>query len=116
MNQSYLQKYLPKFVSVLADKSPQSIMRFRAHYETNPSALDHFNVQKLLTNPELWLVGTDIAKAHNEFLQEVYPQQTVATAPSELRSIIVCGSCKQSSREEWFSTFLGLLAHEGRHN
>ena len=92
---NYLQKYLPEYVSVLSDECPRAIRHFRACYENNPSALKHFSVQQLLASPELWFVGTDIAKEHDGFLQEVYPQQNIATAPPSLNSIIVCGSCKQ---------------------
>lgn len=93
--QNYLEKYLPDYVSELSDECPRTIRRFRACYENNPSALKHFSVQQLLTRPALWFIGTDIAKEHDGFLQEVYPQQNIATAPPSLNSIIVCGSCNQ---------------------
>lgn len=95
MINSYIQKHLPNFSNELKDLPPHIIRQFKVHYEKNPSALNHFPVQKLIASPELWLVGTDMAKQQNEWLQEVYPRQSVPSAPSELRSIIVCGSCKQ---------------------
>lgn len=95
MIKSYIQKHLPDFYNDLKDKPPHILRQFRVHYKQNPSALNHFAVHKLISNPELWFVGTEIAKQRDEWLQEVYPKQSVPSAPSELTSILTCGSCKQ---------------------
>ena len=75
--------------------SPQIIRQFCANYLRNPSALDHFSVEDLVSDPQLWFVGTDEATTRNKWLEEVYPNFKKKTEEEIEDSMLQCGKYKQ---------------------
>lgn len=90
---SYLQKYVPTYAKQLMLLPPHKVREFTAHFQINPSALDHFSIQQLIDAPELWLVGTEHGKQRDLWLQEVYP--TYEEKKEITESILVCGKCRE---------------------
>jgi len=75
-------------------RSPQKIRQFCANYRENPSALEHFSVVDLVSDPQLWFIGTDEATTRNKWLEEVYPKFKKKAEEME-DSMLQCGKCKQ---------------------
>lgn len=94
--ENYLKKN-PDIPSIyhtqLADKTPRQVRTFVNNFFMNSSALDHFSFEQLIQSPDLWFVGTDIAKERDKWLQEVYPKYDDKQEMTE--SILVCGKCHQ---------------------
>lgn len=88
------KEYLNKYVHLDLQASPSKTREFVAHYKVNPSALEHFDAQQLLENPNLWLIGTDEAKERDTWLQEAYPTQEIPETEMT-ESILTCGACHQ---------------------
>ena len=74
--------------------SPQVIRQFCANYAFNPSALDHFSVQELVSDPQLWYIGTEDAKERKKWLDDAYPKDIQGLEEME-DSMLQCGKCKQ---------------------
>tara|TARA_B110000858_G_C17408901_1_gene295815 strand:- start:28 stop:399 length:372 start_codon:yes stop_codon:yes gene_type:complete len=74
--------------------SPQLIRQFCANYKFNPSALEHFSVQELVSDPQLWYIGTEDAKERKMWLDGAYPKDIQAAEEIE-DSMLQCGKCKQ---------------------
>jgi len=73
---------------------PQVYRKFQAHFNLNPSALRHFSVEELISNSELWFLGTDEAQKRHKWRSEVYPTHIVASDEIE-DSLLQCGKCHQ---------------------
>lgn len=90
----YINKHLKGFRGTIPTESPQKIREFVQYYKINPSALEHFTVEQLISSPELWLVGTEHAKKRDKWLQEVYPK--IENKSVEIiDSVLTCGKCKE---------------------
>lgn len=74
--------------------APHLIRQFCANYTFNASALEHFTVNELVNNPELWLIGTKEASIRQEWLKEAYPKH-IKAIDDGVESILKCGKCKQ---------------------
>ena len=100
---NYLNQYLPQDVSVSVQqycsnaKYPHQIARqFCAHYKTNASALDHFQVKELIQSPELWFVSHKEGRKRAQWLEEVYPKHIERTVDIT-DSVLQCRKCKKNS-------------------
>jgi DNA-directed RNA polymerase subunit M/transcription elongation factor TFIIS len=71
----------------------QKIRRFCHHYEFHSDALKHFSISDLITNPDLWYMGTPEGKKRHSWLVEAYPNIEINKEITE--SILVCGKCKK---------------------
>ena len=96
LNECQMIDHLPDEIqpTVSALKSPQLIRQFCANYTFNPSALEHFSVQDLVSDPQLWYIGTQEAKTRKKWLHDAYPKDIQKTEVME-PSILQCGKCKQ---------------------
>ena len=94
MEVKYLNKYVPKYASRLAGLSAHKIREFVSYFRINPSALNHFEINELIENPDLWLVGTEEEKKRAQWLQAVYPSYETPEMDMP-ESILVCGQCHQ---------------------
>lgn len=74
--------------------STQIIRQFCVNYALNPSATEHFAIPELISDPQLWFIGTEEAKKRNAWLQEVYPKDMKCADDME-DSMLQCGKCKQ---------------------
>ena len=92
MLQSYLNKYVPN--QPIFNTTPAKAREFVSHHKANPSALQHFSVEELVENPDLWLVGTKEATQRDAWLQEAYPTQD-STETDATESLLVCPGCNQ---------------------
>ena len=72
----------------------QIIRQFCVNYALNPSAVEHFRISELVSDPQLWFIGTEEAKKRNAWLQEVYPKD-IKCADDMEDSMLQCGKCKQ---------------------
>jgi len=79
---------------ILKLKSPQSIRQFCANYRHNSSALDHFSIEDLVSNPEIWHIGTKEAVKRQQWLEDAYPKH-IKSADDIEDSMLQCGKCKQ---------------------
>jgi DNA-directed RNA polymerase subunit M/transcription elongation factor TFIIS len=74
--------------------STQIIRQFCVNYALNPSATEHFSISELISDPQLWFIGTEEAKKRNDWLHEVYPKD-IKCADDMEDSMLQCGKCKQ---------------------
>lgn len=98
---AYLSKRLPlelaKSVYTVCQQraqSAQSARRFCANYKAHPDSSQHFSVDELVDDPDLWLVSTNEGKKRQSYLQSVYPKH-VKPKVDIPRSILKCGQCKK---------------------
>ena len=87
-----LPQHVSEFLSTL--NSPQLTRKFCVNYHLNSSALEHFSIQELAYDSQLWLIGTKEADQRNEWLEEVYPKD-IKGADDMAESVLQCGKCKQ---------------------
>ena len=80
--------------SQISSLAPQLIRQFCANYKFNPSALNHFSPHELISDSQLWYIGTEEAKNRMEWLDEAYPKDIKGAEEME-DSLIQCGKCKQ---------------------
>ena len=74
-------------------KQHARIRRFCNQYQFHSEALNHFSIPELITNPDLWYMGTEEGKKRHSWLVEAYPNIEINEEITE--SILVCGKCKQ---------------------
>jgi DNA-directed RNA polymerase subunit M/transcription elongation factor TFIIS len=97
MVEEYLTHNLPANIAQqVGDLGPiaSAARLFCAGWSTNQSALNHNSVLELLSNPELWLLGTAESMTRQEWLEESYPKH-IEYAPAIQKSILVCGKCQK---------------------
>jgi hypothetical protein len=90
----YIQKHLPSNIHLPSNSEPADIRIFCDYYAFNPSALTHFSVKSLISNPDLWLVGTAESEKRQKWMEEAYPTD-IHRNIDEIESILTCGKCKQ---------------------
>lgn len=90
----YIQKHLPSNIHLPSNSEPADIRIFCDYYAFNPSALTHFSVKSLISNPDLWLVGTAESEKRQKWTEKAYPKH-IQTDLTNYVSILVCGKCKQ---------------------
>jgi len=98
---SYLSARLPpEYVHSVSEacestsQPRQKARQFCAHYNTNPSALQHFSVLELTESPELWFVSTAEGVARSKWLTEAYPKH-IERVVEITDSVLKCPKCKQ---------------------
>lgn len=105
MERRYLQARLPSEMVgpvLKACKSAggcvaQRVRFFCAQYAVQPSAVEHFSLEELLTSPHVWHMSSPIGEQEHQWLQEAYPT-TSGVANDELQhSILKCGKCKKNT-------------------
>tara|TARA_B100001559_G_C16460656_1_gene603903 strand:- start:697 stop:1074 length:378 start_codon:yes stop_codon:yes gene_type:complete len=90
----YIQKHLPNDIHLPSNSTPADIRTFCNYYAFNPSALTHFSVESLISNPDLWIVGTSESEKRRTWTEEAYPKHIQPDLTNYV-SILVCGKCKQ---------------------
>jgi len=100
---AYLQRNIPSTIvqdvmALCQTKSlpQQHARRFCSNYRHNKSALDHFSLQELIEDVDLWLMATTEGKTRHGWLQEVYPKDIQAETLAQ-PSLIQCRHCRKNT-------------------
>lgn len=91
-----LPKPLQNPVLTASNREPHVVRSFCSHYQCNPNALKHFSVNDLVTNPELWWMGTKEGEQRQKWLEDAYPKD-IARAHEIVDSFLQCGKCKKNT-------------------